>query len=90
MNKTLKIKAKDNHGHEYGVELQMWTAPNRPMSDSSRDKWILRILNTPGSWYMSTLLESHNHWQYGIAIDLGQGWYCTNFREVMDEAKQEI
>jgi hypothetical protein len=78
--KTLKTKAKDNHGYEYDVYLDL-------TKDSK--KWVLHIDGTPGHWYMSTLLEGD--WKRDrIAIDHGQGWYVENFRDIMIEAIDKI
>lgn len=98
ITKTLKTLAKDNHNHIYSVTLrfeelqagqtrnpengQWWYAPC--------NKWVLVIEGTPGRWYISTLLENDQKFPDGIAIDFGQKWYCTNFQEVLNEAKDLI
>lgn len=45
----------------------------------------LRIGNTGGLWYLSTLLESPNN---QIWIDYGQRYLWTNVLEVLKEAKR--
>lgn len=74
--KRLKTQAKDNHGYSY----QVWL-----IFDAAEAKWILRIERTPGSWFMSTLLEYPER-RTRISIDYGQGWEVTNFDEIMAEA----
>ena len=83
--KTLRTQARDNHGHTYVVELWLKNTPSRGK------KWVLQIRNTPGSWYMSTLLEgNYNEKNSKIWIDFGQNWLCSNFGEVMAEAKEQV
>lgn len=82
--KTLKTKAKDNHGYEYEVYLDL-------TKDSK--KWVLHVDNTPGHWYMTTLIESmlvRGNRLDRLAIDHGQGWYVENFRDIMVEAIDKI
>lgn len=73
---TLKTIARDNYGYEHAVTL----TPKEFYGDNA----VLKIQNTPGSWFMSTL------WEYQpsqIAIDYGQGWMCTNIQDVLKEAR---
>lgn len=84
LDHTLKTKALDNHGHRYAVRLVF------DHSDIMGWKWLLRIENTPGHWYMSTLLEHGYPRQSGIAIDAGQNWNIINFDEVVAEAIELI
>jgi hypothetical protein len=73
--KPLRTKARDNHGYEYRVYLEM---------DKDR-KWVLHVADTPGHWYMSTLLESTGL-RDRISLDFGQKWDVINFDEIMAEA----
>ena len=61
-------------------------------------KWILGIEDTPGHWFMETLLLG---WPgpdeaevitvpETMSIDSGQGWIVLNWREVMTAAIREI
>lgn len=77
--KTLKVRAQDNHGYEYPVSLEM----------DKYHKWVLRIEDTPGHWYMSTLLED-GRFPETISVDLGQKWDIINFGDVMREAVTRI
>lgn len=98
--KTLKVKALDNHGHKYPVELRferescgLSRLPDGTMGKHRTNKWVLHITTTPGHWYMSTLLEEDRHGRTMgkvISIDFGQNWNCINFDEVMKEAKEQI
>jgi len=74
--KDLKTKAVDNHGHRYRVYLEL-----KP----DVMQWVLVIADTPGHWYMSTLLQNPRL-RDTIAIDYGQNWNVINFRQIMDEA----
>lgn len=52
---------------------------------------VLRIHDTPGQWFLSTLFEKPSiDGQTDIAIDYGQGWYCINFDHVIAEVKALI
>jgi len=95
LTKNLKVKAKDNHGLQYPVSLRFekFSAGQSRQADGSLrpdivNKWVLRIHNTPASWYMATLLEGKTG--SVIALDYGQNWNCINFDEVMKEAKEQI
>lgn len=74
--KTLTTKARDNFGYEYTVTLT-------PDSRHLGKDWVLRIVDTPGSWFMTTLEEKP---RTTISIDFGAKWDCINFGEVMAEA----
>ena len=91
VTKTLKTKARDNHGHEYPVHLTLSQGPVgtfgpglEHLAEQYKNRWVLCVKNTPGSWYMSTLLERGVQAQ--IALDFGAGWMVTNFSDVMREA----
>lgn len=84
---TLKTIAttRDRHGKTYTHPVHLLR------SDYDRiPSLILYIDNTPGRWYLSTLLGRDG---YGrevgttIAIDAGQNWDCINMDEVMREVK---
>lgn len=58
---------------------------------------VLVIEDTPGQWFLSTLIgcDSYNgfairrpHEQ--ISIDFGQHWVCTNLRELVSEALARV
>jgi hypothetical protein len=97
MIKTLKTQAKDNHGYSYKVVLrfeekqigQTIDLATGKWHNAPCHKWVLSIENTPGKWYMSTLLESDKY-SSGISLDFGQNWNCDNFQEVLNEAKELI
>jgi len=72
----LNTKAIDNHGNRYDVELQ--TREN--------DKPVLRILGTPGGWYLNGL--QNKTLRDVISIDHGQGWDCINLQEILAEANE--
>jgi hypothetical protein len=85
VRKQLKVTAQDNHGYSYPVELVL------RHSEYWGYKWVLVIKGTPGSWYMTTLLDDgYGPQRSMIYIDFGQRWCCTNFEEVLAEAKRNI
>lgn len=49
---------------------------------------ILSISNTPGAWYVDTLMESPVRRSDYIYIDAGQGWACVNWDVIMGELEQ--
>lgn len=76
--RTLNTKALDNFGYAYDVVLL-------PSDYKGFEKeYLLRILGTGASWFMSTLA---NHTEPRISIDLGQKWDCVNFWAVLAEAR---
>lgn len=72
---TLKTKALTSGGYEYPVTL-------RP----DELGWVLRIESTGGSWYLDSLSNVKDI----LAIDYGQGWYCLNARDLINEANNYI
>lgn len=76
----LPVKAKDNHGHSYDVVIN---------HDGFRGdkKPVLKIVGTPGSWYMYTLKNHHGN---TISIDYGQNWDCINFNEIYKAAMKQL
>jgi len=80
---TLPIKATDNHGYSYWVTLKL--------KDGDKLGWILSIDETPGSWYMDTLLGkdeySGSRSTRKIYIDFGQDWFCNNIDNVLFTAE---
>lgn len=77
--KELNVKAKDNHGHVYDVIVFYHAEDEVPAHDA-----VLKIVNTPGSWYISTLRDSTV--DKVISLDWDQNWNIINF----DEIKQEL
>ena len=49
------------------------------------EKPVLRIVGTPGSWYLDTFMSVKSS---ALAIDAGQGWACTNVSEIQAEITQ--
>lgn len=80
---VLNTRAIDNHGHSYEVRLLRSDYEKIP-------SLVLRILDTPGSWYLKTILGRDG---FGppirdkISIDFGQNWDCINMDQVMAEVK---
>jgi hypothetical protein len=75
----LNTYAIDNHGYQYAVTL----TPKEFYGENA----VLRIENTSGSWFLSTLWEYKNS---QIAIDHGQGWMCLNIQDILQEARSLI
>lgn len=77
--KALTTQARDNHGYTYNVSL---VETDRVGFD--KPDWVLRIHDTHGQWYMTTL-EAR---PIGDTIPLGgQGWDCINFKAILAEAQ---
>ena len=82
-------KAKDNHGFQYTVTLTECEIQFKGCAGEDyprKHDFTLRIENTPGQWYMTTLEEKPNRGPV-ISIDMGQRWDCINFDVIMTEAK---
>lgn len=89
------VKARDNFGNEHRVVVfrggqsagQSLNPATGKLEYTENREWVLRIENTPASWYMKTLLEDRRGgWPMTISIDFGQKWSCTNFGEVLKAA----
>jgi len=72
--RLLPVKAKDNHGYSYNVVIRGTSA-----------KPELKIVGTPGGWYLKDLRAKDGSVPEMFAIDFGQNWIWTNVREVMAE-----
>jgi hypothetical protein len=49
---------------------------------------VLRIVDTPGEWYLSQLLGDSSHPRDRISIDYGAHWVWENPDEVLKEARR--
>lgn len=82
---SLQTKATDNFCFAYDVSLEKHAYGGR-----RDDWWILKINKTSGRWYLNDLLKdaTNGTWTPSdqIAIDFGQGWFCTNILDLLDEA----
>jgi hypothetical protein len=74
---TLKTAAQDNFGNSYPVTV----------FTGFGGKLVARVENTGGSWTVSTLMT---HTAARIAIDFGQGWYCTNIQDLIAEVRSML
>ena len=71
--------------HEHNVHI----IQGKPVGEDKFNGLILSIEDTPGYWYLSTLLEEPSALNYNeIAIDGGAKWYCTNWQEIAKELEQ--
>ena len=94
--KVLPVVAKDNHGYTYAVHLDLSTGPDGTFEGAGAEelkakytnRWILRVVGTPGRWYMTDLLE-HATGEV-MYLDMGRDWKVVNFSEVMAVAKDNI
>lgn len=76
---TLNTKAISEGEYEYNVNIT-----------KANDKYVLSIENTPGSWYLETLLDEPNALYFDtLSID-GNDWKIGNWREVAKELKELI
>ena len=89
ITKRLPVRAKDNYGNTYGVELRLKDAPSgtftgpaaAELTAAHSNRWVLNIVGAPSGWYLGDLLK--NPGRSRIAIDFGAGWFCTNLDELM-------
>lgn len=85
VRKQLNVRAVDNFGHTYAVELELKHSPHWGW------KWVLVVVNTPGRWYLTTLLnDDPDLVRSRLYVDYGQRWMITNFDLVMKAALKEI
>lgn len=54
------------------------------------DGVVLSISDTPGAWYVDTLMEGRSRYSDIIYIDFGQKWICSNWSEIMRELQEWI
>jgi hypothetical protein len=51
---------------------------------------VLSISDTPGSWYVDTLMEGDAKYNNIMYIDFGAKWICSNWSEIMKELNEWI
>jgi hypothetical protein len=73
--KTLKTKALTEGEHKYTVKVIR-----------KRNGWVLDILETPGSWYLKTLLCNYPDNESNTLSIQGNDWICVNPNELVIEA----
>jgi hypothetical protein len=89
---NLKTRAitTDRNGTVYGYDVVL--EPSRWDGDESL---VLRIKDTPGSWYLSTLFGK-DEFSFSrpvgetISIDTGQNWDCINMGDIMREVRSML
>jgi hypothetical protein len=88
--KTLTKKAVATaYGKTYEHKVTLTLKTTNLKDYKFNHKWILDIEDTPGHWYLSTLLETPSRLtgpESRLAIDFGQGWYCENIGALLREA----
>lgn len=72
----LETRALTSGGYTYDVEV-----------GKGKMGWVLRVKETPGSWYMESLDHCTGD---RLAIDWGQGWYLENLQPILKEARHAI
>ena len=82
--KTLDTMAKDNFGHRYLVHLIPPT-PDKPFQMGH----VVHIEGTPGRWELGSFAKWGED-DREVSIDWGQKWVCTNWNEVLREARQVV
>jgi hypothetical protein len=83
---TLKTKAYSGKDYYYNVNI---ISDNDNSMVKKGYKYILSIENTPGSWYIKTLLEGNSMNSSVISIQ-GNEWFCYNWDEIMKELKEDV
>lgn len=84
--RLVDVAAIDNEGSLWSVVLYLMPTDGSP-------RWVLKILDTPGRWYLGSLLETFmkSHGQpYNLAIDARKGWNVTNIGEILLSAVDAI
>jgi len=51
---------------------------------------VLSISETPGSWYVDTLMEGNTKYSNIMYIDYGAKWICSNWSEIMKELNEWV
>lgn len=88
----IKAATRNRQGETFSYDVELMEVNNQANA-AVYGKYILKIKNTPGNWYFSTLKQRSRPgepYPKRIAIDSGQGWYCENFDEIMKEADRFI
>ena len=81
---TFKTKAKTyskTEVYEYNVNILL----SEDEYSNKYGAFILSIEGTPGSWYLSTLIEGDSFSHDKAIIDGGQNWTIDNWSEVSKE-----
>ena len=81
--KTYQLKNTVTCNHDYTYEVYL------RLKDGDKD-WVLSVENSPGSWYLKTLLGL-DHFSNGptgdfIWLDWGQKWSVSGLAPVITEA----
>jgi hypothetical protein len=73
----LKTPCKDNTGREYTAYLY---------NDDNYSNGLpgLKFEGAPSGWWLKTLKD---HTSDRLYIDFGQGWYCVNIQEILQEIR---
>lgn len=81
---TLKTKAVDTNGNKYTVYI----TEGKDLGNDKYHGMALSISETPGQWYLDTLLEKGM--PTGELSIYGNDWILTNIKELLIEALQLI
>jgi hypothetical protein len=79
----LKTKAESGKDHVYDVYITQGKA----LRNDPYKGLVVSISDTPGAWYIDTLMEDRIRRYSQINIH-GRDWVCTNFDDVMDEVEE--
>jgi len=85
----LKYRDRGEKVYEHPVHI----IKGERLRDDKFNGLILSIQDTPGSWYLETLVDGYGGRPSALnynemAIDGGAKWYCTNWSEIAAELKQ--
>ena len=81
---TKILKDPNSKTHTYPIHI----LKGDPKYAEKYDGLILSISNTPGYWYVDTLMESPVRRSDYIYIDGGQEWACVNWDKIMNELQR--
>lgn len=79
--KTKAITHGENKDYEYTVKILQ----GKSEFHDDFDHMILSVENTPGSWYLSTLMEHDSFHKSYAVIDGGSNWTIDNWDKISKE-----
>jgi len=81
---TFKTKAI-SHGNKEDYTYNVHILKGDTKYPDKFGNFVLSIESTPGSWYVSTLMDSGSFYRNTAVIDGGQNWTVDNWDEVSKE-----
>lgn len=82
---TLAYSGKEFY---HPVEIQQYEYI--PKYDTKYHGLVLKIVGTPGGWYLHTLLEESHTCEKYPTMSIQGNWHCLNWQEIVTELKQWV